>query len=87
MAGRTVPVTLPDRVWGRLASVAETNGVKVGDLIAAAILRELETPAQRPRHVPEVLAASNDPLADVMHEIREARDAGWRAPRGKGKYS
>lgn len=34
---RTVPVTLPEEVWGRLASLADRRGVRVADLIAEAI--------------------------------------------------
>jgi predicted DNA-binding ribbon-helix-helix protein len=37
MADRTVPVTVPDWVWGRLATIAEHRGCSVGALIAEGI--------------------------------------------------
>ena len=41
-----VRVELPDPVWGRLVSRADHAGVKVADLIGAAIAREVR--ADRP---------------------------------------
>jgi len=44
----TVPVTLPARVWGRLASLADASGVTVADLVADAIQDVLPVRAPRP---------------------------------------
>ena len=44
MNERTVPVYLPEHVWGRLASLADDRGVTVADLIADGIKQNLEVP-------------------------------------------
>jgi len=62
-----VTLELPDRVWGRLASMADTRNVKVADLIADAVTGILPPP---PTH-----------LEQLEHELRQARRNGWRAPR------
>jgi len=40
---KTVPLTLPDHVWGRLASRADHRGTSVADEVADAIWTRLET--------------------------------------------
>lgn len=49
-----VTVEIPARVWGRLASVADSRGVKVAALIGDAVegLLVLETDGQQPLHIP-----------------------------------
>jgi hypothetical protein len=44
-----VTLTLPDHVWGKLASKADTEQVKVADIIADAIKAELTRHAVPPR--------------------------------------
>ncbi|AAT90033.1 hypothetical protein ATY41_02785 [Leifsonia xyli subsp. xyli] len=41
MNEKTVPVTIPTWVWGRLATIAEHRGVTVGDLIADGVMAVL----------------------------------------------
>lgn len=78
-ARRTVPVVLPDYVWGRLASIAEFRGVKVADVIADALWETLRHPR---RDVQErALGPSGDNLRMLSAELNAARAAGWRAPR------
>ncbi len=37
MTNKTVSITMPDRVWGRLASRADDMGVRVAELLTMAI--------------------------------------------------
>lgn len=47
MKPRTIPVTVPEFVWGRLATIAEHNGRSVGDLIADGIWHVLDNDDHR----------------------------------------
>lgn len=64
-----VSLELPDRVWGRLTSLAETQGMTVADLIGDAVAGLLPAPVKV------------SPLDLLQHELRLARADGWRAPR------
>lgn len=71
MPDKTIPVTLPAKVWGRLASIADAQGVKVADVIALAIAQKVHD-------------SLPDNLARLQQGLDEARASGWRAPR-RGK--
>jgi predicted DNA-binding ribbon-helix-helix protein len=43
----TVPVKLPDFVWGRLATIAEHRQVSIADLIADGIWHTLDSDPNR----------------------------------------
>lgn len=74
MTDKTVTVILPVNVWGRLASIADSQGVKVADVIALAVAKEI-------RDVKVV-----DQLQVLQDALDQARANGWRAPRrGKTK--
>jgi hypothetical protein len=78
----TVPVALPEWVWGRLASIAENRDVKIADVIAEQVGILLDGEATRTAQ-PRVWAES-DPdgrLKELMDEVAAARTSGWRAPR------
>ncbi|MDQ0894448.1 hypothetical protein [Agromyces ramosus] len=62
-----VTVTLPDRVWARLASIADEKGVKVADLIADGVHRIVEPPKTPRRFVSPI----PDPKLRTM--IRDLR--------------
>lgn len=72
MADKTISVTLPAHVWGRLASIADSQGVRVADVVALAVAREI-------RDVRVV-----DQLSVLQDALDRARADGWRAPR-RGK--
>lgn len=38
----TVPVTMPSKVWGKLARIADRDGCKVRDLVATAVKRIID---------------------------------------------
>lgn len=65
----TVPLVLPRKVWGRLASFADNRGVKVADLIADAIEGIIPPP-------PTVTQ-----LQILERELQAARRNGFRYPR------
>lgn len=67
---KTVPVSLPDWVWGRAATIAEHRGVKVADLIAEGLMG--------------VLNADQHRLAELEAELRKMRsvDPRTRSTRG-----
>ena len=44
MNQKTVPVYLPEHVWGRLASMADDRGMSIADLIADGIKQNLQVP-------------------------------------------
>jgi predicted DNA-binding ribbon-helix-helix protein len=46
-ADKTVPVTLPEWVWGRLTTIAAHRDVTAGDLIASAIMGVLNADTGR----------------------------------------
>ena len=43
---KTVPVRMPEQVWGHLASLADKQGVTVGELIAATVASLVKTSTQ-----------------------------------------
>ncbi|GAA3730356.1 hypothetical protein GCM10022239_03690 [Leifsonia bigeumensis] len=83
MVLRTVPVTLPEPVWGRLASIADRRGVKVADLIADAVQAVVSAPNHdvRAHLVPVMLPPVEDRLAELNRELNAARASGWHVPR------
>lgn len=83
MTDRTIPVTLPELVWGRLASIADRRGVKVADLVGDAVVAVVSSPAHdvRAHLVPVVLPPVEGRLAELKAELDAARLSGWRAPR------
>ncbi|TQL46689.1 hypothetical protein FB562_2213 [Homoserinimonas aerilata] len=48
MNTKTVTVTLPVTVWGRLASIADKQGVRVADVLAHAVAAEVTAPTFAP---------------------------------------
>lgn len=76
---KTVQLTLPDHVWGRLASMADTNGLSVADLVGDAVENLLEPTARERREYKRVVVPT-DSLALLDFELSAARRAGWRAP-------
>lgn len=88
MSGKTVPVTLPEPVWGRLASIADRRGVTVADLIADAVQALVSAPAHdvRAHLVPVVVPEVHDRLAELKAEVDAARESGWRAPSTRARY-
>ncbi len=82
MSGKTVPVTLPEPVWGRLASIADRRGVTVADLLAGAVRALVSAPAHdvRAHLVPVVVPEVHDRLAELDAELNAARASGWRVP-------
>jgi len=63
---KTLPVTLPDWMWGRLATIATHRGTNAADLIAVAIVGVLHDDPHR--------------LAELDMELNAARTAGYRTP-------
>lgn len=63
---RTVPVTMPDWMWGRLATIAEFRKVPIADLIARALTSVVEKDPDR--------------FGQLRTEIHAARVAGFRTP-------
>lgn len=79
---KTVPVTLPEGIWGRCASEATERGVSLPAFIAGAIIRELELHPD-PRHTHQIdPERAEHNMAILKHELREARRSGWRASKG-----
>lgn len=76
---KTVQLTLPDHVWGRLASMADTSGLKVADLIGDAVEDVLE-PTAKERRAYNRRVVPVDRLAVLDAELSAARRSGWRAP-------
>jgi hypothetical protein len=58
-ADKTVPVTLPEWVWGRLSTIADHRDTTSGDLIASAIMGVLNSDTGR--------------LAQLETELRQMR--------------
>lgn len=52
VVNKTVPLTLPEKVWGRLASVAAQRNVDVADLIAEGVRSVLQTQKTAPTPEP-----------------------------------
>ena len=68
---KTIAVEVPDWVWGRLASIADTEKRTVGDLVADQIL---------------LLLGENPQLSQLeilQRELVLARRAGYRAYKGR----
>lgn len=61
---KTVPVTLPDWMWGRLATIAQHRATPVADLVAVSIVSLLRDDPNR--------------LAELDMELNTARLAGYR---------
>ena len=90
-------MSMPDWVWGRLVMVADRRGVKVGQLIADLLRREIDAAGLvHPARVVPVRAgvtiqdlidravASQDRARVLALEVRAAREGGYRAP-GHGR--
>jgi hypothetical protein len=61
---KTLPVTLPDWMWGRLATIAEHRNTLAADLVAVAIVGLLKDDQHR--------------LAELDMELNAARAGGYR---------
>ena len=85
MRFKTVTVTLPERVWGHLASIADIQGVRVSDVLAHAIAAELKRSPRAPFDA-DYVSTFDSPLDELQYELREAARSGWRVPR-RGKAS
>lgn len=72
---KTVPVTLPDWVWGRAATIAEHRGVKVGDLIADGLMGVLDADTHRLEQLETALKAARTmtPTAAVRARSKGGR--------------
>lgn len=81
----TVRLTLPEKVWGRLASIADNRGSKVAELLVEAALRSTESDrVERARVQVASAPVVGGKLAELSAELKAARAAGYRAPmRGK----
>lgn len=66
MSDKTVPVTMPDWMWGRLATIAEYRNTDIGTLIASALSKVVEK--------------DPDTLGQLRAEIHAARVGGYRIP-------
>jgi hypothetical protein len=66
---KTIPVTLPDWMWGRLATIAKQRGTEVADLIAVSIVSLLRDDPHR--------------LAELQMELTAARNGGYQPPRSE----
>lgn len=67
MTTMTVPVVMPEKVWGRLASVAEGRGTTIAALLADQVVA--------------LLPAESAPIDVLRSELGAARKAGFRIPR------
>lgn len=76
----THQVTLPDNVWGRLASLADKNGSTVADELTQAITVHLKQPGIRTPKPVEQPVYVNERLAAVVAEVRAAARAKRRSP-------
>lgn len=43
MRNVTVPVTMPEHIWGRLASIADRHNCRVADVVARALIASAAT--------------------------------------------
>jgi hypothetical protein len=68
---RTVPVVMPDEVWGRLVSVAEDRHTTVSVLLASAVKRIVDPPKFKRG------PAGSDLQRDRLSVIVPLREAGW----------
>lgn len=84
MTGKTVSVTMPDWMWGRLASIADKKHVKVGRLIEQLILAAINADAalRPPIHAEGDTGLPGRRLDILDAELKSARASGWRAPYG-----
>ncbi len=73
MNNKTIPVTMPDWLWGRLATIAEQRNQPIAGLVADA-LREVAD--ANPRIKFERISR----LGILERELVEARAAGIKAP-------
>lgn len=64
---KTIPVTLPDWMWGRLATIAKQRGTEVADLIAVSIVSLLRDDPHR--------------LAELQMELKAAVRGGYQTPK------
>ena len=80
MRFKTVTVTLPERVWGHLASIADIQGVQVADVLAHAVAAELKRSPRAPLDS-DYVPTFDSPLDELRYELKEATRSGWRVPR------
>lgn len=73
MGVRTIPVTVPDPVWFRLASLAEKEDTTVPALMAAGIASIVDPPGRRKQN--------REVMADRLRVMKKRRDQGWSWPR------
>jgi hypothetical protein len=66
---KTVAVTLPEWMWGRLATIATHRGTDAADLVAVAIVGLLRDDPHR--------------LAELQLELTAARKGGYEPPRSE----
>lgn len=68
-----VTIDLPEAVWGKLASAADRQNVKVGDLIGRAVVSLIEPKVQQaPAHAPEIAplpVPTRAPLVDSVTRL------------------
>ncbi|GAB3616038.1 hypothetical protein GCM10027416_05950 [Okibacterium endophyticum] len=67
-------IEMPDRVWGRLATIAENRGLKVADVIAESITATVDHQATKIRRQYRPVDEA------VIDEIRELHALGHSSP-------
>lgn len=79
MSNRTVPITVPEFVWGRLATIADQKETTISDLLAEVIKNTIRGTTEV--HVPTpVYGVGNERLRQLSAEVSEARRNGYRPP-------
>lgn len=68
---KTIPVTLPDEVWGKLATIAEDKHTTTTALLAAAVKRIIDPPNFK--RGPSGSQLQTDRLTIIV----PLREAGW----------
>ena len=79
MSVKTIPVTVPEWVWGRLATIADNRHVSVAVVVEEAINTILE--GAKEVRVPRVVHLEGNERLEVLRaELVAARKAGYRSP-------
>jgi hypothetical protein len=88
----TKTITIPLKVWGRMASEAESRGVTIADLLVAAVQQVIRPPAGRSEMVVSLARAgfTDREICERLGEQRsyvsdQRRSAGLPANRDRGR--
>lgn len=94
MTVKTISVKVPERTWGRLATIADNRGVLITDLLAEALDAVLASPGGRVSpesvvcplpHKPAPLPRVEGRLQELVSELRAARAEGYRSPSSRSQ--